>query len=898
MINYEFRDLFTQDSVEKQIKISFENTTITNEDLFGNEMTIEESLCSESQLKFGSCEASMVKFKVANIFSPMIGKTIDIRAVLENHAESPFHYGLYKVQSDKPTADREWREVVAYDSMFEIMNADVSDWYNTILPNENSSVSMREFRGSFINHFRIQEYPADLINDDMVVKKTIGIKKNEEAQDESVISESAALSGKDVITAICEINGCFGHIGRDGKMHYIYLAPNIFGLFPADGLYPSDDLYPNDPDDILISKSMYISCKYEDYVCQKINKLQIRTEENDIGAIVGDGENAYIIEGNFLSYGKSSSELQKIAENIFEKIKDVSYIPFEVDCIGNPCIEVGDAVRIPTTYKIVESYVLKRTLKGIQALRDSLSSSGEEKYKEAVNSVHSSIVQLKGKTNKLERTVEETKSTIADVEAGLESQIKQTAGSILSTVASAEKTWDETGYFIEYYGYGTSNYAPSEEYYGKYYLDQSSGKVYICKRVPAMDGYYYYWSQVAVLPLVTAQLNSRIEQTATAITTEVTRAVGAENTLSGRIDVTSENITAEVSRAVGAENFLSGRIDVNANDITAEVTRAIGAEGALSSQIQVTADSISTKVSKGDVVSEINQSADTIELSAGRLVVTSGNFTLDSAGNVSVTGNVNAYSGTVGPFSITGNGLEWGDYGTKIWANAVKTSDVRASDSSSTLSVSIDGKPIYLGPYGFPDSTSREGVFVGGDIHIEKDRYLMSRLTPLVGWSYANYIDIGDPSKNELPNALLIYSQKVQMLDSSGELVDIGATTSDERKKNIISNIEHKKAVEFIKGLVPIVYQYKEETDQATHWGFGAQTTLSSVKESGIGESRLIERNSYVPGTPINPEDDTTFFYSMRMEEMAAPYAAVLQYILSELEIIKNETGGTKNADI
>lgn len=83
MIDYKYKGLFNQNSVEKQVTISYENTTITNEDLFNNEMTIEESLCSENQLKFGSCEASMVKFKVANIFSPMVGKTIDISVVLK-----------------------------------------------------------------------------------------------------------------------------------------------------------------------------------------------------------------------------------------------------------------------------------------------------------------------------------------------------------------------------------------------------------------------------------------------------------------------------------------------------------------------------------------------------------------------------------------------------------------------------------------------------------------------------------------------------------------------------------------------------------------------------------------------------------------------------------------------
>lgn len=67
----------------------------------------------------------------------------------------------------------------------------------------------------------------------------------------------------------------------------------------------------------------------------------------------------------------------------------------------------------------------------------------------------------------------------------------------------------------------------------------------------------------------------------------------------------------------------------------------------LQSQITQNANNISLKVSSGDVVSEINQSADTISLTAGRLVITTGNFQLTSAGAVT------ANSGTIGGWKIS-----------------------------------------------------------------------------------------------------------------------------------------------------------------------------------------------------------------------------------------------------
>lgn len=429
MVDYEYADLFLRSSVDRQIKIVCDGGTLTNEELFWENLEINESLCSENELRFGSCEASQIKFKVAYRVIPMINKEIDVTVTLEGAEDNPFRLGKYKVQSDKPTADRQWRDIVAYDAMYDIINAEISAWYNTILPNNNSTVTMRQFRKSFLDHFGIEEDDPSqvLVNDNITVQKTV---------------QPTSISGKDVIKAICEINGCFGHITRDGKFRYIYLPQNIQGLYPADDLYPdhapdylisqkeTGHLYPQDPKGTAISKGQYKSCHYENYLVRPINKLQIRQNENDIGCIYGTGDNTYIIEDNFLVYGKNATELEEIAKNIYDKITYIIYRPFDAVCVGNPCFEVGDPVRLSTQYELVESYILERTFKGIQAPMDTYRSNGTEVYSEKVNSVSKSIIQLRGKTNELVRNVDETRSTLKDVENNLQSQITQNAGQI------------------------------------------------------------------------------------------------------------------------------------------------------------------------------------------------------------------------------------------------------------------------------------------------------------------------------------------------------------------------------------------------------------------------------------------------------------------------------------
>ena len=436
MDKYKYSDLFLNDTVDKQLSIISDDgqINITNNELHQQKFELTESICSESELVFGSCEASMMKFTVSNTFLPMKDKVLTVSMALNKNTDEPYQIGVYRVYSDVPTADRTARDVVAYDFMYDILTVDATNWYANVFPTREvkkedgktetvyDPVTLRYFRDSFFKWLDIEIEQISLVNDDMLIEKTIDVQ---------MFGENATyITGKDILNSVLEANGCFGHFRRDGKFHFIYLEQSIQGLYPRNDLYPSDDLYPRDPKSIRIGKSFYISAQYEDYLVKSIDGLQIREKENDIGVIVGGTSNPYIIEDNFLFYGKGTEELTTIANNILSKIRGIVYRPFTADCKGNPCLEVGDAIRIPTRYEIIESYILKRTLKGIQALRDSLEAEGEESRTGNVNGIHNSIIQLKGKSNVLERTIEETRSTITNVEAGLKTEISQTASEI------------------------------------------------------------------------------------------------------------------------------------------------------------------------------------------------------------------------------------------------------------------------------------------------------------------------------------------------------------------------------------------------------------------------------------------------------------------------------------
>lgn len=476
MINYKYYDLFDKSSVDKQLKIVCQDGTILTNKNFSStssDFSLSESLCSDSKLSFGKCESACLKIKIANTINSLKGQTLQVTETLNNKNDVPFKIGTYIVDEDTLTSDKKYRNITAYDRLYSISSMNVSDWYSKLFPSkqvpliryenvtkewtytgidgkeiteyyeelepityyqtEYESITLKAFRDSFFKYIGLTQQSTTLINDNMKVSKSV---------------DNIDLTAKDVLEAICEINGVFGKMSRDDIFIYVELKSPSKGLFPSKTLYPNSSLFPRKPGNIdtrRLPMGEYKTLQVGDTNFEQITKLQIRQSEDDIGYIAGDDTGvSYIIQGNFLTYSSGTDELKTIANNVLSKISKVIFNPVNITLQGNPCVETGDTIRIiDTNNKVYMSYVLQRTLTGIQMLMDSIISEGDQALAE-VNGIHHDIIKLQGKTNELSRLVEGTSATLNDYAKGLKSEIAQKTDSLKLSVAKSFTVTDET----------------------------------------------------------------------------------------------------------------------------------------------------------------------------------------------------------------------------------------------------------------------------------------------------------------------------------------------------------------------------------------------------------------------------------------------------------------------
>ena len=411
-ISDEAKELYKQNKIHKTLVVNFSDLSLTipHSQIVGQSLKIKEGLCEDTDIKYGSCISSEVSIVVADVTDDLKGQVFTLTQLI---GEYTIPLGRYQVDSVEKQDDLRFKNLVAYDFMQKI-NTDVSSWYNSLFSTGTETYTLAQFRASFLAYVGLTEDVSKLPlpNDSMVVEHTL--------------DNPANLSGRTVIEAIEEVNGCFGHINREGNFTHVFLDSS-YGLYPSETLYPSEDLYPEEGA-VLVGKAQYESVKFEEYTVNPIDKLQIRQEEGDIGITSGTGNNAYIVTGNFLLYGKGSAELQVIADNLYNVISGIQYRPFTSKSIGLPYVEVGDAIGIEQNDYIV-SYVLQRTLTGIQALKDEYTAEGSEERVQTFGLSYE-IEQLKGKSAKIVRTVDEVSSTLIDLATNTESSITQLSNEI------------------------------------------------------------------------------------------------------------------------------------------------------------------------------------------------------------------------------------------------------------------------------------------------------------------------------------------------------------------------------------------------------------------------------------------------------------------------------------
>ena len=372
---------------------------------------LTQMLCDNSTLTFGECCSANVEIVVADIMMDVTGKWFVLSIEVGGYE---MVLGIYKVKSFERQADRRLRKIVAYDQMLNF-DVDVSEWYRGL----TFPMTLKQFRNSLCAYAGIQQQASILPLDNMEVTRSI---------------DPSKLSGRDVMRSICEINGCFGQIDNTGKFKYVFLGSS--GLYPSEELFPAEDLYPSEMQGENLSHLR--DATYEDFLVKGIDKVQVRQEEGDVGAAYGLGNNTYTIQGNFLVYGKGAQELLNIAATVHENIGRKTYRPCKIVTQALPWVEPGDGIICYTSDDVIETYCLKRTIKGIQAMMDTFEAQGTRERKENFG-IGTQIIQLEGKTAIIKKSVEEVSVRVTDLKAETEAQFTITANQILAEVTRAKQ---------------------------------------------------------------------------------------------------------------------------------------------------------------------------------------------------------------------------------------------------------------------------------------------------------------------------------------------------------------------------------------------------------------------------------------------------------------------------
>ena len=371
--------------------------------IVANTTKLIQSISDAEQLKYGSVEPSMFEIQIAQdtaqverveasaiagmgrgkIWDCAQGKKLTVyikKGIIEHSAE-------FFIKSIKGEGTTGFKTITAYDAL-SLFDKNVAEWYNGLNFN---SLTLKAFRESLCTYCGVEFESVTLPNDGMTISRTMS---------------ATSITGREILAQCCELCGCWPKIDLWGtnKLKWVTLGATSCETFD----YSQYD-YTFRPDSTR-----------EEYDCKGINAVIIRATDDDVGghypATVQD--NPYIIQGNFLCFGKSTAELTTIAQNIYNQIANKPYRPHKTVITGRPYLEPGDKV----TVKFAEgnggtfdTYILKRTMTGEAALLDTYEAKGQKEHREQYG-ISQQIQQIQGRTNELTRTVDETVNTVTRIE--------------------------------------------------------------------------------------------------------------------------------------------------------------------------------------------------------------------------------------------------------------------------------------------------------------------------------------------------------------------------------------------------------------------------------------------------------------------------------------------------
>lgn len=190
----------------------------------------------------------------------------------------------------------------------------------------------------------------------------------------------ADVTMRDLQSAVFESQCQFGQLDRETDL-FSGVELNQSKLYPQDILYPATNLYPGGSH-LSGFKSMYSKLwadegnvhkwRYLIITYKGLNSQDEEVERRLQRTVFEDGTDNYNCSDNWLFRNLvwEAEDIAEFADAMVEKMREISWFPFEMWAAGLPYVETGDEIEITVGENTYTSYILQRSLNGIQNLQD------------------------------------------------------------------------------------------------------------------------------------------------------------------------------------------------------------------------------------------------------------------------------------------------------------------------------------------------------------------------------------------------------------------------------------------------------------------------------------------------------------------------------------------------
>ncbi|MDR3977912.1 MAG: hypothetical protein Q3X33_07735, partial [Gemmiger sp.] len=235
------------------------------------------------------------------------------------------------------------------------------------------------------------------------------------------------LTCRQIISWAAEAAGCYAHMNADGKLQFLtYSDKRSTAKITPDGASNSTAYYAD-------------SLSYEDYTVKAIEKVQIRQSDSDVGVIYPDSTtatNTYAVQGNLLLTTGTEANLKSVVQNLYNVLKNVTYIPCKVSVPSSSGLACGQIVHIKDARgREFDTYLMSATISSGKASFESVGSASRESSS-AVNS--QSYKNLTGKMLEIKTSVDGLEVKASDL-TGKYTDLKATVDGLSSEVKKDTK---------------------------------------------------------------------------------------------------------------------------------------------------------------------------------------------------------------------------------------------------------------------------------------------------------------------------------------------------------------------------------------------------------------------------------------------------------------------------